>query len=434
MLDLLAKHLARRGGIDRRHFLRVGALTVGGAALPALAGAGRAEPSARADAVIQLILAGGPSHLETFDPKPAAPAAYRGPYRTIKTNVPGIDLPELYPLLAKYLDRFVLLRSVAHDSDGHRPALHRTLTGAAPVATESGGPERPAVGAVVARCRGGRRADVPAYVGIPRMPPLAGAAFLGPGCDAFDAGDPNRGEYSARRVSLPLGLDRQRQAEFRRLGIAGPGMPRQDAPMSPAEREAADAAEAVLHVPAARTAFDLEAEKPGLRDRYGRTSLGQGLLLARRLVEAGVPFVTVEDHGWDLHVNLKQGMDRQGPCLDRALAALAGDLAERGLLGRVLLLVHGEFGRSPQVNAGGGRDHWPGVYSVLLGGGGLRTGQVVGASSARGESPHDRPLRPEDVLATVYHVLGIDPRQTVPDAGGRPVPLLAGGTAIREVL
>ncbi len=433
MLDLLGKLLRDRGA-SRRDFLHAGAAALGSVSLPQLLhGQSRSRPGRRDSAVIEVVLSGGPSQLDTFDPKPGAPAEVRGPYRAIRTNVPGIDLAERFPLLARQMDRFSVLRAVSHQTLNHLAAEHYQLTGHRPAGEHPLVSERPAAGAVAARFRGARAPGVPAYVCVPRFLPCGHAAYLGASFDPFEVTDPNHEEYGERSLHLPLNLDRRKVASLRALRASCSFLRR------PGDATATDAraiarARAALTSRATRQAADIDRERAEVRDRYGRTGIGQACLLARRLVEAGTTFVAVEDHGWDMHSHLRQRVDDKAAALDRALATLAADLTERGLLGRVLLVVHGEFGRAPRLNRAGGRDDWSGVYSVLLGGGGLRGGQVVGASSARGDAPRDRPLRPEDVLATVYHVLGIDPRQRVRDERGRLRPLLDRGTPVRELI
>jgi uncharacterized protein (DUF1501 family) len=438
MLDFHGSNFVCCDGVSRRTFLRVGGLALGGLTLSDLL-RGRANASSprttRDTAVIQLVLAGGPPHHETFDPKPDAPPEFRGSYQAISTNVSGIQLCELFPQLARHMDKYSILRSVYHNNGSHSPGRHWMLTGYPPIQPQRNDNERPATGAVAAKFRGANRPGVPAYVCTPNVR-FGQAAYLGVGYNPFEVGDPNQKNFSVRNLRLPAGIDAGRVDDRRRL-LATFDQLRRDvdthkvlAGMDSFTREAFT----MMTGQAAREAFDLEREAPQLRERYGTNTLGQSCLLARRLVEAGVTFVTIQDGGWDMHGNIKRAMDAKGPILDQALASLADDLAVRGLAERVMVIVLGEFGRTPKVNNNAGRDHWGNVFSVLIGGGGLRSGVAVGASNVKGEFPKDRPLRPEDVLATLYHVLGIDHHQTVLDNSGRPMHLLPGGTPIRELL
>jgi hypothetical protein len=351
----------------------------------------------------------------------------------------------MFPQVANLLDRFSLLRSVHHNDGSHHHSYHWMLTGYYPANLQFSVNERPSTGSLVARFRGANRPGLPPYVTIPGSPGYGNAGYLGVSYNPFAVEDPNRSDFQVRNLQLLPGLNERTLADRQALLRTFDTMRRDfdtrgsAAGMDTFARDAFD----LVTGPSARTAFDLNRETTRLRDRYGRNRLGQCCLLARRLVEAGVTFVTIEDYEfteWDLHggpgggMPVKEGTDIKAPNLDRALSTLILDLEERGLLDRVLILVTGEFGRTPLVNPHGGRDHWGNVFSVLMAGGGLRHGQVIGSSTQRGERPRDRPLRPEDVLATMYHVLGIDPNLTVNDRTGRPIPLLPGGAAIREML
>jgi uncharacterized protein (DUF1501 family) len=435
-------------GPHRRTFLKLGALALGGLALPdllRLRASASAEEPARDTAVIQLFLSGGPSQHDTFDPKPDAPAEYRGPFKSIPTSLPGVRFTELFPRLARLADRLTVLRSVHHNDGSHHHSYHWMQTGYYPANLRFYVNERPAAGAVAAKVCGPRRAGVPPYVTIPRGASYGNAGYLGIGYNPFEAGDPNAKGFGVRNLQPPPGVSADRLAD-RRVLLGAFDRMRRDIDATGTARGMDSFARAAFDLvtgPAAREAFDLAREPAALRDRYGRTRVGQGCLLARRLVEAGVTFVTVEDFEfteWDLHggagggMGVEPGTKVKGPHLDAALGTLVTDLADRGLLGRVLVQVFGEFGRTPKINPSGGRDHWGNVFSVLLAGGGLRHGRVVGASTAKGEYPRDRPLRPEDVLATTYHVLGIDRGQTAADPSGRPVAFLPGGEAIKELL
>jgi hypothetical protein len=273
-------------------------------------------------------------------------------------------------------------------------------------------------------------------VAVPDAPPFGHAAYLGPGANPYSPGADGDGNPRVPDLDPPAGLtlDRveDRRGLLRRLDRADRRHDRSGT-MEGLDRFTVEAY-AMVTGPAARRAFDLGREDPRVRDRYGRTAVGQACLLARRLIEGGVAFVTVNHGGWDHHGQIFAGCRRQLPALDAALAALVEDLHERGLAERVLVLVWGEFGRTPRVNGGAGRDHWPGAFSAVLAGGGLKTGQVIGSSGRKGEAPVDRPVRPEDVIQTVYAVLGIDPAVAFPNESGRPMPVLNEGRPLAELL
>jgi hypothetical protein len=390
----------------------------------------------RVKAVIQVFLGGGPSHLDTYDPKPDAPVEFRGEFRPIATNVPGIAVSELFPRQARVMDKLAILRSLHHTSADHSGGTHWVMTGFASIDPTPRGNARPSVGSIVARTVGGPRPGVPSYVGIPEAPAFGQGAYLGPGFNPFSlGGDPAMGA-KVRNLDLPDGLTLDRLDDRRDLlGKLDRINRRRDASgmMDGMDRFTADAY-AMVTGPSARRAFDLSLEDPRTRDRYGRTGVGQGCLLARRLVEAGVTFVTVTNGGWDHHTELFAKCRRQLPPHDAALASLVEDLHERGLDREVLVLAWGEFGRTPRVNGSGGRDHWPGCMSAVVAGGAVTTGQVVGSTDRKGERPSERALRPEDVLRTVYAVLGVDPHQEFPNEAGRPLAILNQGRAIAELL
>ncbi len=457
----------------RRRFLQA-SLTAGGAGLTladvlqrqALAGAvGTAGRTSNDTSVIQIWLGGGPSQFETFDPKPEAPAEIRGPYSPIQTKLPGILCCEKLPLTAMVLNRAAVIRSVTHGTNGHFVGAHWCSTGYSGDLNKS---THPSAGAIASRFRGAANPGVPAYVLLseeqtrnPEIATVMGSAYLGSQHSPFtilqdpfrDPFQPDKVRHAASslkladdftlsriedRRSLLRGLDR-----FARHADATRAMEGMDS----FTRSAFD----MLTSGAARRAFDLNEESPAVRDRYGRHRWGQMGLLARRLVEAGVAFVTLntapDSLCWDWHRNIvndnrpvdgsdgpTRGMDVSGPPLDQMLAALIADLYERGLDRKVLLVVWGEFGRTPRVNETGGRDHWGSLMSILMAGGGLKVGQVIGSSSANGEVPVSRPVSPTDVLATLYRHLGIDlSRQTMTN-DGRPIPLLPDGAPIAELL
>ncbi len=446
MLSFTAPCRSPHIGLSRRSFLRAGVLGAGGIAL-----ATRAEFCAHAvesvtprTAVIQIFLSGGPSQHDTFDPKPDAPVEYRGPFQSIPTRLPGVRITELFPRVAGLMDKLTILRSVHHGDGSHHHSCHWMLTGYYPQNLQFNVNQRPALGCVTARFRGPNRPGLPAYVAMPRPSTYGNAAYLGVGYNPFPVDDPNLPTFAINDLQLPRGVMHEHLAERRALQQTFDRMRRDfdtsgiAAGMDSFNQAAFD----LVSSPAARHAFDLSRESPRLRDAYGRTRLGQSCLMARRLVEAGVTYVLIEDYEfmeWDLHgapsaTTVEAGTKLKGPHLDCALSSLVSDLHDRGMIDQVLIVVMGEFGRTPRVNPAGGRDHWGNVFSVLLAGVGLRHGQVIGSSTARGENPRERPLRPDHILATTYHVLGIDPRQTVLDQTGRPRELLADPEPIRELL
>ena len=456
MLDIQGPSAIRCDGMTRRSLLRVGVLGLAGIGLPDLLRAramareaGRPDP--KDPSVILVWLDGGPPQHETYDPKPDAPAEFRGPLRAIPTKIPGVSVSELMPGHARLMDRMSILRSVHHDNDDHFAAAHWMLTGYFGPNGANQAPKNPSLGAVVARSKGPRREGMPAYVGLPNthsvglVPGYHGGAYLGVAYNPFSAdGDPNSEGYGVPNLALPAGVDPPRAAGRRALLAAFDGARRvADASgmVGSLDRFQQEAYEMVTG-PAARAAFDLRREDPRLRDRYGRNNWGQSALLARRLVEAGVRFVTLTFGGWDMHSSLEMSVHRAVPMLDDAVATLVADLELRGLLDSTIVLVMGEFGRTPRINKTGvpgsdpvpGRDHWGRLMSVLVAGGGLNPGLVIGSSNARGEAPRDRPIRPQDIAVTLYRRLGIDPETSFSDRSGRPITIGSNGTAIEELL
>jgi uncharacterized protein (DUF1501 family) len=428
-------------GVSRRSFLRIGGFGLGALTLPDLLRLRAADGAASDTAVILLWLDGGPSQFETYDPKPAAPAEYRGPFQAIQTNVPGINLCETLPLHAQIADRFALIRSVAHRESGHGSAVKNLNTGYPhPPGTNEGTFLYPGIGAVVAKARESERRGLPHYVCVPTAGifkgDVGGGAYLGSAYDPF-AANPSDG---AGALIPPADLSLSR-LQNRRTLLTDLDRLRRDIDAS-GMMEGMDAftrqAFEMVTGPAARAALDLNREPAAVRRRYGATleraqPWGQSCLLARRLVEAGVSFVGIGMGGWDDHgEGLVQNLPRRARIYDAAVTALIEDLHARGLDRKVLVLAWGEFGRTPRLNRGG-RDHWPSSMSVLLAGGGLRMGQAIGSTNARGERPQDRPLHPNDVLATVYRHLGIDHHRAFVNPQGRPVPLLPSGEPIREL-
>ncbi len=437
---------------DRRGFLRAGALGAAGLTLAdVLRAEARASNPSRANAVILLWMRGGPSHIDMWDPKPDAPAEYRGEFGTTPTSVPGVLLGDLLPLSAKLMHKWAIVRSVHHADPGHSTGDQICFTGYPP----GPNPEEnahPSVGSVVSKQLGHLDPRLPAYVMIPRVVPGAGSAYLGVAHKPFETvADPARpGPFRLPNFDLPAGVTAERVGDrkgllkdFDRLRRDVDGSGQLDA-LDRFQRQAWD----VLTSPAARDAFDLDKEPEAVREEYGLTpafdpkasnrcgcpNWAQRMLLARRLVEAGVRLVTVDLRWWDTHVKGFESL-REGflPRWDRAFTALLNDLDRRGLLPTTLVLAWGEFGRTPRVNADAGRDHYPNVFSAAVAGGPVRGGRVVGASDARGAYPKAAPKTPQDVLATVYRHLGVDTTVQYQDGTGRPITVLPSGKPIDEL-
>jgi hypothetical protein len=401
---------------------------------------------------IILWMRGGPSQHETWDPKPEAPLEYRGAFGSIETRVPGIRICDLLAMSARIMDQWSIVRSLHHGDAGHSSADQLCFTGYPPGASPDEN-VHPSCGAIVAKQLGRQRPELPAYVVVPRQVPGTDAAYLGPAYRPFETiADPaNDGPFSVPSLSLPAGLTLNRIGGRRAL-LADLDRLRRDADASGAVG-AVDTFQArawdIVSGPAARAAFDLDAEPPAVRERYGFIpafkaptpdrcgvpAWSQRLLLARRLVEAGVRLVTVDVRWWDTHVQGVETM-REGflPRWDRAYSALIEDLGARGLLESTLVIAWGEFGRTPKMNATAGRDHWPNVFSAALAGGGIRGGRVVGSSDTLGAEPRDNPKSPLNVLATLYRHLGVDTAAQYADNSGRPHPVLPGGRPIEELL
>jgi hypothetical protein len=391
----------------------------------------------RRTSVILVWLGGGPSHIDMYDMKPSAPAEFRGDFREAATNVAGVRMCELLPAEARIMDKLAIVRSVTHTNPGHSMGSHWMMTGYVPT-IETSGNLQPSAGSVAARMRGANAERMPGYVCVPNPPGHAGAAYLGVAYNPFTPGnDPNGANFEVRDLRLAGGIDLSRFRNRQEL-LHGLDRIRRDFDAAGnAEgydrfyREAFE----IVTSPQCREAFDISRERDALRDKYGRHTWGQSALLARRLVQAGVTFVTVNMGGWDTHQNnFSELRTRKLAPYDQAVAALVEDIYERGLDRDVLVVTYGEFGRTPRINNQAGRDHWPGAMSVLFSGGGLRMGQTVGSTDSRAEYPTSRAFGPQDVLATMYHVLGIDYRHEFRDAAQRPFPILNQGRPIQELV
>jgi hypothetical protein len=437
------RDLVRCDGVTRRDVLRLGSLTALGLSVSSLATprAASARPvRAKANACILIWLDGGPSHLETFDPKPDASPEVRGPFSTIATSVPGFHISEPLPNLARRLARMAIIRSMTSPLGEHNLGSHYLLTGYQPTPAL----DYPSYGAVMAHLKGGQGV-LPPYVALPSYNPAAGAGYLPKNCRPFAAGgDPAQSGFRIRDLDAFPGVTGLRMARRREYLEALNRFSRSVESAPEVNQDPAfEQAYRLIMSPDARRAFDLAEEPAPVRDRYGRKTLGQACLLARRLIERGVPFVTVNDRGWDTHDNLmtrlKEGYTgaKVGvgllPTLDRALSALLDDLHQRRRLDETLVVVMGEFGRTPKLNTSGGRDHWPRVFSVLLAGGGVAGGQVIGASDSQGESPAERPITPADLACTIYDLLGVNPAHELATPDARPIRINQGGTVIPEI-
>jgi hypothetical protein len=425
----------RCDGVTRRDLLQIGGL--GALALPTLlrseAQAEASPSNATAKSVILVYLGGGLSHHDSFDPKPDAPGEVKGQYNAIKTTIPGVQLGEKLPLLASRLDKFALLRSGTHGNDHHETATNWVLSGK----FGSAFGDYPAIGSVVSH-ELGYRGPMPPYFAVPRNPSftweLGRSAFLGGRYESFKSGDPNDPNFRVRDVSTVPGFA-QRVDRRQTLRQAVDGLARQidaDDQLRTLDEFQRRAIDLVLS-PEARRAFDIAGEDPRIRDRYGRTTTGQSCLLARRLVEAGVRFVTVNSGGWDHHAKIFESLDKRLVELDNALSALFDDLSSRGLLDSTLVVTMGEFGRSPKVNKDAGRDHWGHVASLVWAGGGVQGGRVIGRSDDQGGYVTERPVRPADVAATIYKAVGVDTSHNLYTPENRPVQILDEGSPVEEL-
>ena len=432
-----------RPGKSRREFLYVG--LVGGLGLTLGKYFGMTGNLARADqkffeskegvakSIIHIYLPGGMAHQESFDPKPYAPIEYRGPFGTIPTALTGEAFSENIPQIAKIADKITVVRSMTHGEAAHERGQHNMFTGYRP----SPAVNYPSMGSVVAH-EFGPRNNLPPYVAVPTMAnSFAGSGYLSSAYGPFSLGsDPAKGNFQVRDLNLAKGIDENRFTKRRSMLSAvddhfrklekGDGL---DAMDSFYQR-----AYAMVSSKQAREAFDINSESAAMKDSYGRNEAGMRMLMSRRLVEAGVRFVSMTYGGWDHHTNIKQGFRRQIGAFDQAYAALITDLDQRGLLNSTLVMLTTEFGRSPKINKDDGRDHWPKVFSILLAGGGIKRGQVYGASDPTAAEPASDPLSVSDMAATIYHQMGINSEKELMSPGNRPIEIVDGGKIIPELL
>jgi hypothetical protein len=419
-------------GASRRDFLKVGALGLTGLALPDLlrarAAAAAAGKPSRNTSVVWLWLGGGPTHVETFDPKPEAPAEFRSTTGSVKTKLPGVELGGTFSRMGELADHMAFVRSFAHRNSSHAGGTHYVMTGY-DVPPKSGNlAARPGYGSIASRFRGATNVHtgLPTYV---RMGNIFGDGplWLGSAYAPFDVSGKARANMELRvssdeiedRRSLLKSFDTMDRSIDQSGALEG---------LDSFESQAFD-----LILGSAREVFDIKREQQAMRDLYG-PGLGQQLLTARRLVESGVGFVTMNFGGWDMHGKIEDAMKRLGPQVDKAVGAFIQDTVDRGMDKDVLLVVSGEFGRTPRINNNAGRDHWAPLSTLALAGGGLKMGQVVGESTAKAEVPKSTPIGPQDLMATIFHVLGIPPELHYKDPTGRPVPMLEGGRAIAELV
>jgi Protein of unknown function (DUF1501) len=441
----------RCGGPSRREVLRVGSLGFLGLGLDdwfrlrARAGetptpGGHTPTKAKAKNCILIWLAGGPSHLDTFDPKPKAPADVRGEFKPISTSVPGVEISEVLPNIARVMNRMTLIRSMTSPESDHGRASQHLLTGYRP----SPAIEYPGYGSAVAKAREAKRGMLPPYVAVPDAPIAGLSGYLSPAYDPFAAsGDPNTPGFRVKNLTPPDRVTLARLLRRRDMVKALDEFAHDVPPttLTSSRDQFSEQAYSLLTSSAAQAAFRMDEEKDAVRDKYGRSTVGQSCLLARRLVEAGVSFVTLNDRGmgplgWDTHAqNFPTIKNNLAPPLDKGVAALVEDLAERGLLDDTLVVMMGEFGRTPKINGNAGRDHHGRANSILLFGAGTPAGLVIGRTDATGDAPTERPVTPADLAWVLYHKLGIDPMTTrfeAPD--GRPIRLVDGANPPRELV
>jgi len=442
MLQLDSHAFRNCSGVTRRDLLRIGvpALGLGLADLLRLesqaADAGR--PTSRKSLIV-FWTDGGISQQDTWDVKPDSPSEYRGMYQPIRTNVPGIVLSERLSCQAEVMDRLSIVRSVHHENGIHAPSSHWMQTGYFGPTLARNAAQKPSLGSVIARSLGSRQPPMPAYVSIPKSEAFGyqGAVYLGKAFNPFEVGaDPNSPDFRVPNLSLPGGLTSQSVDSRRRLLKTFDTLRRdidETGVMEGLDTFKSQALEMVAG-DRMRAAFDLSEEDPALRDQYGRHRYGQSALLARRLVEAGARCVNINTGNWDHHNDIGKGLEEHLPPLDRAIATLVSDLSERGLQDNVIVYCAGEFGRTPRMNGHAGRDHWSDCFSVLLTGGGLKMGRVVGASEKWGGGVLEQLVTPLDLLATIYHTLGIPLDTHYEDASGRPVSIVGSGRPIAELL
>ena len=425
---------------SRREFLQVGLLGGLGLTLPQFL-TRKAQAAQKfyelregvAKGIIHIFLPGGIAHQESFDPKPYAPAEYRGPFGAINTKIPGVQFGEKLPELAQMADKMTIIRSMSHGEAAHERGTHNMFTGYRP----SPALEYPSYGSVISHEMGSKN-NLPPYVCVPSVPnEFAGSGYLSSAYGPFALGsDPANGNFQVRDLNLPKGCDEFRFSRRRSL------LETVDSHFRAMEKsDAIDAMDAfyqhaykLISSEKAREAFNLKAEPDALKDEYGRNEAGQRMLLARRLIEAGTRFVSLTVGGWDHHDNIKGAFEGQMPRVDKAIATLIRDLERRGMLESTLVMVTTEFGRTPKINPTGGRDHWPSVFSVMMAGGGFKQGYVHGSSDALGGGVDTDGVTVEDLSTTIYNQIGITSDKELMAPGGRPIEIVDGGQVLDALL
>jgi uncharacterized protein (DUF1501 family) len=427
--------------LHRRGFLTVGAVAGAGMTLADFfrAREARAEQKdyapieAKATSLIHIFLPGGIAHQESFDPKPYAPLEYRGELGSIATKIPGVQFADVLPRTADIADKLTVIRSMTHGEAAHERGTHNMFTGYKP----SPALIFPSMGSVVSHEYGPRN-NLPPYVCIPTQPnEFAGTGYLSSSFAPFSLGaDPASGGFQVRDLNLPGGVDDQRFAR-RRTALEAVNdyfRKKEESDKLDAMDTFYDRAYSLISSQAAREAFNIDAEPAELRDAYGRNEAGQRMLMARRLVGAGVRFVALTYGGWDMHNSIAPGMRGSMPAFDQAFATLVNDLDQRGQLDSTLVMVSSEFGRTPKINGTGGRDHWPKVFSVVLAGGGIKRGSIFGSSNATASEPEEEPVEPQDLATTIYHQLGIVADKELMAPGDRPIEIVDGGQVRKGLL
>jgi len=439
------KNMQGQKQTNRRDFIQTGLGAIGGLTITDMlhlrAQAEAAGKPANDTRCILVWLDGGPSHYETFDPKPEAPDGIRGEFDTVATSVPGVHFSEHIPHLAKAFDKYTVVRSIAHKQNNHGAGNHYLMTGRptpVPVGCGANVTFHPSFGSVISRERNLRN-GLPGYISLPKMSRSGGPNFLGaPFAPFVISEDPNNKSFKVRDVSIPAVIADKRAENRRKLreNLDNLERIRDNAANDPAVsldefyRQSHD----LVYSKPAQDAFDISKEPDKTRDKYGRNDFGQRMLLARRMTEVGVPFVTVYYGGWDHHTNIFPDLkDKALPKLDQGLAALVEDLHERGSIKNTLVICLGEFGRTPKINERGGRDHWSFAMSVMMAGAGIPGGQLVGATDVKGYYANDNVYSPEDFAASLYTKMGINHAQVLQDQSGRPVQLVSNGRLIKEL-
>lgn len=422
--------------LSRRGFLSVGALAGTGLTLPDLLRAEQKQYDhfeGTAKSIIHIYLPGGQAAQETWDPKPIAPLEYRGDMKPINTKIEGAQFCETMPKTAQIADKITVIRSMTHGEAAHERGTHNMFTGYRP----SPALKYPSIGSVISH-EFGPRNNLPPYVCVPNQPnEFAGTGYLSSAFSPFSLGsDPASGGFQVRDLNLPGGIDEQRFAKRRSLleTVNSHFRQKEQADAIDAMDTFYDRAYSLISSQQAREAFDINKEDNKLRDEYGRNQAGQRMLLARRLVEAGVRLVNLTYGGWDHHDRIADAMRGQMPSFDQAYSRLIQDLDERGLLDSTLVMVSSEFGRTPKINKTSGRDHWPKSFSVALAGGGVKRGFIYGASDATATEPDHSPVGCEDLFTTVYHTMGIVADKELMAPGERPIEICDGGKVLHDVL